>query len=383
RQSAVKIGLVCGGFTGCPAITHCLATDEPACICVFRRAVNLLLWQAGAIPNLGDDFINVYQTAREKHIHSLEVLITREDEFSNQLSNRATFRGCTALHYACLADAPDVVKLLLNAGADPSTENENGHRPIDYTRNAETRTLLQNYSKKFEERRREKEVEERRRFPLEQRLKERIVGQEGAIQVVASAIRRKEGGWMDDDHPLVFLFLGSSGIGKTELAKQVANYLHKDDKKAFIRLDMSEYQEKHEVDCWLTAGSYLFHIDIVFHSVSEHVNENIVVSKPFKEDVVQPILKRHFRRDEFLGRINEMVYFLPFSVSELRCLVARELEFWAAKGRLTDGQGSTVACKDALFIMTSNLASDEIAQHALALRREAERIARERALPSL
>ena len=80
------------------------------------------------------------------------------------------------------------------------------------------------------------------------RLKEKIVGQEGAISVVASSIRRKENGWIDDEHPLVFLFLGSSGIGKTELAKQVAKYLHKDQlKKAFIRLDMSEYQEKHEV----------------------------------------------------------------------------------------------------------------------------------------
>ena len=54
-------------------------------------------------------------------------------------------------------------------------------------------------------------------------------------------------GWIDDEHPLVFLFLGSSGIGKTELAKRVAGYLYKGNKKAFIRLDMSEYQEKHEV----------------------------------------------------------------------------------------------------------------------------------------
>ena len=60
--------------------------------------------------------------------------------------------------------------------------------------------------------------------------------------------RRKENGWVDDDHPLVFLFLGSSGIGKTELAKQIAKYLHKDGgKESFIRLDMSEFQEKHEV----------------------------------------------------------------------------------------------------------------------------------------
>lgn len=63
------------------------------------------------------------------------------------------------------------------------------------------------------------------------------------------AIRRKENGWYDEDHPLVLLFLGSSGIGKTELAKQVAAYLHSNSAggKAFIRLDMSEYQEKHEV----------------------------------------------------------------------------------------------------------------------------------------
>ncbi|GFN87517.1 caseinolytic peptidase b protein-like protein [Plakobranchus ocellatus] len=75
------------------------------------------------------------------------------------------------------------------------------------------------------------EAEERRKFPLELRLKERIIGQESAINTVAAAVRRKENGWYDEDHPLVFLFLGSSGIGKTELAKQVSNYLHKDKKE--------------------------------------------------------------------------------------------------------------------------------------------------------
>lgn len=74
-----------------------------------------------------------------------------------------------------------------------------------------------------------------------------FVGQENAIAIVASTIRRKENGWFDEDHPLVFLFLGSSGIGKTELAKQVAKYMHKDNRNQFIRLDMSEYQSKAEV----------------------------------------------------------------------------------------------------------------------------------------
>lgn len=67
------------------------------------------------------------------------------------------------------------------------------------------------------------------------------------IVITFIAIRRKENGWTDDDHPLVFLFLGSSGIGKTELAKQLASYIHRGKSTAFIRLDMSEYQEKHEV----------------------------------------------------------------------------------------------------------------------------------------
>lgn len=113
---------------------------------------------------------------------------------------------------------------------------------------------------------RQKKLESRRKFPLEDRIREVIIGQEGAITTVAAAIRRKENGWTDTEHPLVFLFLGSSGIGKTELAKQVANYLHGDKlsvlsnrkskaksegngstNRGFIRIDMSEYQEKHEV----------------------------------------------------------------------------------------------------------------------------------------
>lgn len=63
------------------------------------------------------------------------------------------------------------------------------------------------------------------------------------------AIRRKESGWTSDESPLVFLFLGSSGVGKTELAKQIAKYINgeKNQTRCFIRIDMSEYQEKHEV----------------------------------------------------------------------------------------------------------------------------------------
>lgn len=128
--------------------------------------------------------------------------------------------------------------------------------------------MLELFEKKALEEKENKLREERRKYPLEQRIKEHIIGQEAAIQTVCSVIRRyrksnvaviikinltvlflrKENGWFDEEHPLVFLFLGSSGIGKTELAKQIANYLHGDKSKThFIRIDMSEYQEKHEV----------------------------------------------------------------------------------------------------------------------------------------
>ena len=137
---------------------------------------------------------------------------------------------------------------MLEAGADPLRANDYGHTPLDYANDPKAQKLLKQYAEQMEERKKLEEQEERRRFPLEQRLKEFIVGQEGPIATVASAIRRKENGWTDGEHPLVFLFLGSSGVGKTELAKQVARYLNRDgsDGEAFIRLDMSEFQEKHE-----------------------------------------------------------------------------------------------------------------------------------------
>ncbi|KAF4800749.1 Caseinolytic peptidase B protein like protein [Turdus rufiventris] len=421
------------------------------------------LLTANADPNLGDDFSSVYEIAKERGLHSLEeafslpkhcadlptsplswqitgcfpdiplalpepsqllglgfsVLVTREDDFSNRLNIRANFKGCTALHYAVLADDYLTVKLLLDAGANPLQKNEMGHTPLDYAREGEVMNLLRAAEAKFQEEQRRREVEERRRFPLEQRLKEHIIGQENAIATVGAAIRRKENGWYDEEHPLVFLFLGSSGIGKTELAKQTAKYIHKDIKKGFIRLDMSEFQERHEVAKFigsppgyvgheeggqltkklrqcpnavvlfdevdkahpdvltimlqlfdegrLTDGKgktidckdaiFIMTSNVASEEIAEHalqlrqeamemskkriaenlddvqMTDKITISKQFKEKVIRPILKAHFRRDEFLGRINEIVYFLPFCHSELIQLVNKELSFWAKKAK--------------------------------------------------
>uniref|UniRef100_A0A803VPK7 Mitochondrial disaggregase n=1 Tax=Ficedula albicollis TaxID=59894 RepID=A0A803VPK7_FICAL len=334
------------------------------------------LLTANADPNLGDDFSSVYEIAKEKGLHSLE-------------------------------------------GANPLQKNEMGHTPLDYAREGEVMNLLRAAEAKFQEEQRRREVEERRRFPLEQRLREHIIGQENAIATVGAAIRRKENGWYDEEHPLVFLFLGSSGIGKTELAKQTAKYIHKDIKKGFIRLDMSEFQERHEVAKFigsppgyvgheeggqltkklrqcpnavvlfdevdkahpdvltimlqlfdegrLTDGKgktidckdaiFIMTSNVASEEIAEHalqlrqeamemskkriaenlddvqMTDKITISKKFKEKVIRPILKAHFRRDEFLGRINEIVYFLPFCHSELIQLVNKELSFWAKKAK--------------------------------------------------
>ncbi|XP_068920779.1 mitochondrial disaggregase isoform X3 [Petaurus breviceps papuanus] len=311
-----------------------------------------VLLAAGADPNLGDEFSSVYKTAKEQGVHSLEVLVTREDDFNNRLNNRASFKGCTALHYAALADDYRTVKELVDGGASPLQCNEMGHTPVDYARDGEVMKLLKASETKYQEKQRKREAEERRRFPLEQRLKEHIIGQESAIATVGAAIRRKENGWYDEEHPLVFLFLGSSGIGKTELAKQTAKYMHKDGKKGFIRLDMSEFQERHEVAKFIgSPPGYIGH------------EEGGQLTKKLKQCP------------------NAVVLFDEVDKAHPDVLTIMLQLF--DEGRLTDGKGKTIDCKDAIFIMTSNVASEEIAQHALQLRQEALELSRNRIAENL
>lgn len=250
------------------------------------------------------------------------------------------FRGCTALHYAVLVDDHQSVKALLDAGANPNAINEYKLKPEEYAKDIGMRTLMRKYSEKFESIRKQKELEERRKFPLEQRIKQRIIGQDGAITTVCGAIRRKENGWYDEEHPLVFLFLGSSGIGKTELAKQVAEYLHKGKQSGFIRMDMSEYQQKHEVAKFIgSPPGYIGH------------DEGGQLTRRLKE------------------KPNAVVLFDEIEKAHPDVLTIMLQLF--DEGRLTDGKGKTIDCKDAIFIMTSNLGSDEIAEHSMQLRQDA------------
>lgn len=75
----------------------------------------------------------------------------REDEFSARLNNRVIFKGFTALHYAVLSDSKECVKILLDAGADPTLENEAGHRAVEYAQYSDIKDLLTNHAKKYDE----------------------------------------------------------------------------------------------------------------------------------------------------------------------------------------------------------------------------------------
>lgn len=316
-----------------------------------QTAVVSELLKLGAKPDLQEQYSNPHIIGRKKGLHPIDVLTIREEEFCESMNGRATFKGFTALHYAALADSHPVAKVLLDAGADCSVRDHAGRRPIDYAQDpSKTKSLLAQATQQMEIKIQEKLAEERRRFPLEQRLKQFIVGQQGAINNVAAAVRRKENGWADDEHPLVFLFLGSSGIGKTELAKQLAKYIHKDNPQAFIRLDMSEYQEKHEVAKLIGAPpGYIGH-----------------------EDGGQ--LTKHLAKQP-----NAVVLFDEVDKAHPDVLTVLLQLF--DEGRITDGKGRLIECKNAIFVMTSNLAAEEIAEYGIELRKEAERVSEMKMTP--
>ena len=164
---------------------------------------------------------------------------------------------------------------------------------------------------------------------LEDELHKRIVGQEDAIQAVADAVRRSRAGLKDPKKPIgSFLFLGTTGVGKTELAKALAEYLFNDE-NAMTRIDMSEYQEKHAVSRLVGAPP-----GYVGYEEGGQLTE-AVRRKPYSVILLDEIEKAH--PDTF----NILLQMLD-------------------EGRLTDNKGRTADFKNTIIIMTSNMGADLI-----------------------
>jgi ATP-dependent Clp protease ATP-binding subunit ClpB len=163
---------------------------------------------------------------------------------------------------------------------------------------------------------------------MEERLHERVVGQDEAVEAVANALRRARSGLQDPNRPIgSFIFLGPTGVGKTELARALAEFMF-DDERAMVRLDMSEYQERHTVSRLVGAPP-----GYVGYEEGGQLTE-AVRRRPYSVVLLDEIEKAHNEVFDVLLQILD-------------------------DGRLTDGQGRTVDFRNTVIIMTSNLRSSD------------------------
>ena len=161
---------------------------------------------------------------------------------------------------------------------------------------------------------------------MEERLHGRVVGQDQAVEAVANALRRARSGLQDPNRPIgSFIFLGPTGVGKTELARALAEFMF-DDERAMVRLDMSEYQERHTVARLLGAPP-----GYVGYEEGGQLTE-AVRRRPYTVVLLDEIEKAHTEVFDVLLQLLD-------------------------DGRLTDGQGRTVDFRNTVIIMTSNIRS--------------------------
>ncbi|MCD4774584.1 MAG: ATP-dependent chaperone ClpB [Candidatus Aegiribacteria sp.] len=177
------------------------------------------------------------------------------------------------------------------------------------------------------------ESEKERLLTLEDELHERVIGQNEAVSAVSEAVRRARASVQDPNRPLgSFIFMGPTGVGKTELARSLADFLF-DDENALIRIDMSEFMEKHSVSRLIGAPP-----GYVGYDEGGYLTE-AVRRRPYSVVLFDEIEKAH-----------QQVFNIFLQILD--------------EGRLTDGQGRTVDFRNTVIIMTSNLGSDWIAEAA-------------------
>ena len=175
------------------------------------------------------------------------------------------------------------------------------------------------------------EGERAKLLAMEEKLRQRVVGQDEALVSVANAVRRARAGLQDPNRPIgSFLFLGPTGVGKTELCKALAEFLF-DDERAMVRIDMSEYMEKHAVSRLIGAPP-----GYVGYEEGGALTE-AVRRRPYQVILFDEVEKAH-----------EDVFNVLLQVLD--------------DGRLTDGQGRTVDFRNTIIVLTSNLGSDILAQ---------------------
>ncbi|TDL21818.1 hypothetical protein BD410DRAFT_840225 [Rickenella mellea] len=301
-------------------IEFCRKTLEKDPSLITKRTIKGWAALHSAVINSQHDILDLFLSKDEKiidmrdHWNGSVDCIHRISFANDEFAHRAQY-GSTALHYACLMGDMIAADKLLRAGADWRKTDGRELVPEDHI-NVEQGEEVRMHFKRLceeEEERRKKGKDEakkddngnndngddddddesddssshrppprstvssprngdsnlsgeelarfKRENPIETLIGDKIIGQKGPIRSVASAIRLREHGWVDPDRPLVMLFLGSSGVGKTELAKQITYYLNggfngkgtgesiRDIEKngAFIRIDMSEFQHSHTV----------------------------------------------------------------------------------------------------------------------------------------